>query len=128
MARMVTTAELQKRLEGVYSSFESELSTEKFRELVLAACRFYGAARTLETKLNDQGADWRTVARLNRLTTKSYADDYLVRHYGVDLYWAHSATNTVTALNLPAAVPEDWATFTEEEFYRKFVELVAQNA
>lgn len=123
MVRMVTTAELQKRLEQVYSSFESELSSEKFRELVLAACRFYGAARTLEAKLNDQGADWRAVCRVGNLSSKSYADDYLVRHYGVDLYWAHSACNTITHLNLPAVEPEDWATFTEEEFYRKFVEL-----
>ncbi len=123
MARMVTTAELQKRLEGVYSSFESELSTEKFRELVLAACRFYGAARILETKLNDQGADWRKVCRVGNLASKSYADDYLVRTLGVDLYWAHSACNTVTALNLPAVEPEDWATFTAEEFYRKVLEV-----
>jgi len=126
--RLMTTAELEKRLEGVYSSFESELSSERFRELVLAACRFYGAARTLETKLNDQGADWRTVARFNRLTTKSYADDYLVRHFGVDLYWAHSATNIITHLNLPAADPGDLAAYAAEEFHQKFIELVAQSA
>lgn len=126
--RLMTTAELEKRLEGVYSSFESELSSERFRELVLAACRFYGAARTLEAKLNDQGADWRTVARFNRLTTKSYADDYLVRHFGVDLYWAHSATNIITHLNLPAADPGDLAAYAAEEFHQKFIELVAQSA
>lgn len=126
--RMVTTDELKKRLETVYSSFESELSSERFRELVLAACRFYGAARTLEAKLNDQGAEWRTVARFNRLTTKSYADDYLVRTQGVDLYWAHSATNIITHLNLPAADPGDLAAYAEEEFYQKFVELAAQSA
>lgn len=126
--RMVTTDELKKRLETVYSTFESELSSERFRELVLCACRFYGAARTLETKLNDQGADWRTVARFNRLTTKSYADDYLVRTQGVELYWAHSATNIITHLNLPAAAPEDWAAYAEEEFHRKFLELVGQSA
>ena len=126
--RLATTDELTKRLEGVYSSFESELSSERFRELVLAACRFYGAARILEAQLNDQGADWRAVCRVGNLSSKSYADDYLVRHFGVDLYWAHSATNTITHLNLPAADPGDLAAYAAEEFHQKFVELSAQNA
>ena len=67
-------------------------------------------------------------ARFNRLTTKSYADDYLVRHFGVDLYWAHSATNIITHLNLPAADPGDLAAYAAEEFHQKFIELVAQSA
>jgi len=111
--RLVTEAEFAEYLSKIYTTSESEMSTELYRTLVLDCCRFYGAAIELCRDIEDN----KLVHRIARHTSKSWADDFLCRKHGVDRYFAHSAANTVTHRNLPSVKVDSYSDFIEEPFY-----------
>jgi hypothetical protein len=118
MQRLVTESEFAEYLDKVYTTAESEMSTELYRTLVLDCCRFYGAAIELCREIEDN----KLVHRIARLTSKSWADDFLVRKHKVDRYWAHSAANTVTHRNLPPVKVASYDDFELETFYQAWKE------
>jgi len=113
MQRLVTEAEFAPYLDKVFTAAESEMSTDLYRQLVLDCCRFYGAAIEICRGIEND----KLVHRIARLTSKSWADDFLVRKHKVDRYWAHSAANTVTHRNLPAVKVDNYDDFELETFY-----------
>jgi len=110
-------------LSTVYTTDESEMTTEKFRELVLHACRFYGAARLLEVRFSKE--DWRGACAVGNLASKSFAEDFIMHRVGSDRYHSHQATNLITHRNLPGVHPGNLTEFLMEPFMRKYAELVS---
>lgn len=119
MKDLATTASTLERLQKIYTTSETEVLNELYRQLVLDALRFYGAA----TVLCRESTDSRTQGRIARLSSKSWCDDFLVKRHGVEKYWAHSACNTITHHNLPSCEPGDMADFKDEMFYQVYEEI-----
>ena len=111
--RLVTEAEFATYLDKIYTTAESEMSTELYRQLVLDCCRFYGAAIELCRGIEND----KLVHRIARHTSKSWADDFLCHKHSVERYWAHSAANLCTHRNLPAVKVDSYDDFIEEPFY-----------
>ena len=119
MLTLISEERMLEKLQTVYTTDESEMSTETFRLLVMDACRFVGAA----TNLCRQIENHRHQHIVASLTSKSWQEDFLIIKHGCDRYWAHAATNLITHRNLPPVDVSSMDDFVNEPFYRKFTEL-----
>jgi len=115
--RIVSVDELKTRIANILTHNEKEMSTELYQRLILDGCRFYGASLLLQSLVDERSA-----LRISAQSSKSCADNYLLRKYAVDRYWCHSAMNACTHHNLPAALVTlaDIEEFKEEPFYRYY--------
>lgn len=118
---LVPQDKMIERLQTIYTVDESEVSNETYRQLILDALRMHGAANVLcDQRMT---ANVKHAARIARLTVKSNVEDFLMKKYFVDRYWAHHVMNTITHYNLRPVEPGNITEFKKEPFYLKYLEF-----
>lgn len=90
----------------------------QFSAMVQSALKFYGAAHVAQDGLTDRQA-----AKIANVSTKSWADDYLMAKFRVERWLAHDVTNHITHHNL-RHIEDHPAHYAGFPFYNEWVKLL----